>query len=224
MVLVEICGVALFTDLLNMLLLFFSLSRHFLPLAPSVSPRSTGELVVAGSGVGDLDGDDYRIVGLLHVFVRGNQTSAQNWALAQTEDDDAFGCEFLFVCLWDGFVGKGDDGLELMREGLDLGIWQGRGDRRWRCCGGGRQRGEEGEDGLGGIIQKEKKNPFMNVDNEWQRGDGTIQKNKKIIFYECRRCVEMEPSRRKKKLIKINYFNKIDKNLDNRMEDNFESD
>jgi hypothetical protein len=48
---------------------FLPLSRHFLPLAPSVSPGSTGELVVAGLGVGDLDGDDYRIVELVHVLV-----------------------------------------------------------------------------------------------------------------------------------------------------------
>jgi hypothetical protein len=73
------CGVAVFTDLLNILLLFLSLSFafflflvtffHFLPLAPSVSPGSTGELFFAGSGVGDLDGDDYRIFGLVHVLV-----------------------------------------------------------------------------------------------------------------------------------------------------------
>jgi hypothetical protein len=63
----------------------------------------------------------------------------------------------------------------------------------------------------------------MNADDEWQRGDGTIQKKKKIIFYECRRCVEMEPSRRKKEKKKNDYFNKIDKNLNNRMDDSFES-
>jgi hypothetical protein len=36
----------------------------------AVSPGSTGELVVAGSGVEDLDSEDYRIVGLVHVLVR----------------------------------------------------------------------------------------------------------------------------------------------------------
>jgi hypothetical protein len=37
---------------------------------PAVSPGSTGELVVSGSGVEDLDSDDYRIAGLVHVLVR----------------------------------------------------------------------------------------------------------------------------------------------------------
>jgi len=56
--------------------LFLVTFFHFLLLAPSVSPGSTGKLFVAGSGVGDLDGDDYRIVGLVHVLVR---LELQSW-------------------------------------------------------------------------------------------------------------------------------------------------
>jgi hypothetical protein len=37
---------------------------------PAVSPGSTSKLVVAGSGVEDVDSDDYQIVGLVHVLVR----------------------------------------------------------------------------------------------------------------------------------------------------------
>jgi len=48
---------------------------------------------------------------------------------------------------------------------------EGKGGRRWR----------------GRNHPKEKNNIFMSADDEWQRGDGTIQKKKKKYYFsECR--------------------------------------
>jgi hypothetical protein len=71
------CSVELFTDLsifFFLIILIVSLTFFLFSVTcfrlPTVSPGSTGELVVTCSRVGDLDSDDYRIVGLVHVLVR----------------------------------------------------------------------------------------------------------------------------------------------------------